>query len=121
MLREISQEGVRSYNIYELKLGWNQVPSFPLMLTLMHTVDATSPLMGLDDPEALARAEVRLFLSIEARDQALAAAVQDLRMYGAEQIAFGMRYVDAVSADAEGRPLADMTKISLIEAAATAR
>jgi len=33
-----------------------------------------------------------------------------------QQVMFGMRYVDAVSTDGDGRPLADMTKISLIEA-----
>jgi inward rectifier potassium channel len=58
---------------------------------------------------------VRLFLSIEARDPALAAVVHDLRTYSFEDIVFGMRYVDAVSVDDHGRPLADMTKISQLE------
>src|SRR5208337_4827552 len=114
LIRETSDEGRSAYNVHELKLARDRVPSFPLMLTLMHTIDETSPLYGYD-AEALAAAEVRLFLSVEARDPALAAVVHDLHTYGAGEVAFGMRYVDAVSVDEQGRPLADMTRISQIE------
>jgi inward rectifier potassium channel len=117
LVRETSSEGVSAYNLRELSLAWNRAPSFPLLLTLMHTVNDASPLRGLDNAEALAGSQVRLFVSVEARDPALAATVQDLRTYGPEQIAIGMRYVDAVALDAGGRPLADMTKISMIEPA----
>jgi inward rectifier potassium channel len=114
LIRETSHEGRSAYNVHELKLVRDRVPSFPLMLTLMHVLDETSPLAGFD-AEALAAAEVRLFVSIEARDPALSAVVHDLKTYGPDHVAIGMRYVDAVSIDAAGRPLADMTKISLIE------
>jgi inward rectifier potassium channel len=114
LIRQTSEEGLSAYNVHELKLLRDKVPSFPLMLTLMHTIDEASPLYGYDT-EALAAAAVRLFLSIEARDPALAAVVHDLRTYSFEDIVFGMRYVDAVSVDDHGRPLADMTKISQLE------
>ena len=114
LIRETSREGRSAYNSHDLKLVRDRAPSFPLMLTLMHVIDESSPLAGFD-AEAMASANVRLFVSVEARDPALAALVHDLRTYSVDEVALGMRYVDAVSVDDIGRPLAYMTKISLIE------
>jgi inward rectifier potassium channel len=114
LIRETSEEGRGSYNIHALTLVRDRVPSFPLLLTLMHPLDGDSPLTGRDAGD-LAAAQVRLFLSIEARDPALAASVHDLKTYASDEILFGMRYVDAVSIDDAGRPLADMTKVGLLE------
>ena len=114
LIRETSDEGRSAYNIHELKLVRERIPSFPLLLTLQHPLDAASPLAGFDAANMAAR-EVRLFLSIEARDPALAAGVHDLKSYGAGEILFGKHYVDAVSTDDVGRPLADLTKVGLVE------
>lgn len=114
LIRETSEEGRGSYNIHTLTLVRDHVPSFPLLLTLMHPLDGHSPLAGRDARE-LADAQVRLFLSIEARDPALAASVHDLKTYASDEIVFGMRYVDAVSIDDAGRPLADLTKVGMLE------
>src|SRR5579871_792574 len=62
LIKEISREGHSSFNMHELKLGREKVPSFPLLLTLMHTIDASSPLLGFD-AEAMVQSEVRLFVS----------------------------------------------------------
>jgi inward rectifier potassium channel len=114
LLNETSHEGRSSYNVHELRLVRSTVPAFPLALTLLHSVNETSALAGLD-AEAMAAASMRIFLSVEARDPALAATVHDLKTYGWADIEFGMRYVDLVSIDDDGRPVADLRKISRIE------
>lgn len=114
LIREANQEGAVSYNTYDLKLTRPRHPSFPLTLTLMHEIDSSSPLAQLD-AAAMAEAEVRLFVNVEARDPALGAVVTDLKTYGHDKIAHGMRYVDLLTKDDAGRNVADLTKISDIE------
>jgi len=114
LMDERSPEGHRFRRLHTLALTRGEFPLFALTWTLMHRIDAGSPLHGFSARD-LAAADVRLFVSIEARDPALAAQVHDLRSYPAASIAFGMRYVDAVGADEQGRTVADVRKISLIE------
>ena len=54
-------------------------------------------------------------LSIEARDPGLSAMVYDLKSYAAPDIRVGMRYVDAITQEDDGRTVADLTKIGVIE------
>jgi inward rectifier potassium channel len=113
LLKETSHEGQVSRNAYELKLARDHAPVFPLTMTLMHPIDALSPLAGRDQA-SLEESEIRLFVSVEARDPALGAVVHDLRTYAHQDILLGYRYLDAVSVDEFGRPVADLRKISLI-------
>jgi inward rectifier potassium channel len=114
LVNEWSQEGHFFRRIVDLRLVRSRLPLFALTWTLMHEIDETSPLHGLDAKD-LGDAIVRLFLSIEARDPALAARVYDIRDYGPEAIFHGHRYVDAVAIDASGRTIADLTRISWTE------
>ena len=54
----------------------------------MHVIDESSPLHGLD-ADRLAQSDIRLFLTVEAQDQALATVVQDMKHYDAAHIRFG--------------------------------
>ena len=80
----------------------------------MHPIDEESPLFNYG-PERLDKDDVRLFLTIEARDQDLAADVHDMKGYAAADFAFGQRYADAVTVDENRRTLADLGRISLLE------
>ncbi len=80
----------------------------------MHEIDATSPLAGYD-AERFEEVDARLFLSIEARDNAIGALVHDMRVYSATDVLFGMHYGDAVTVDEQKRPVADLTRLSLVE------
>ncbi len=114
LLSETTQEGTNFRRTYQLKLARATIPVFPLTWTLMHKVDESSPLHGID-PAKAARSDARLFVSLEARDPDLASVVHDLRSYGPEDMLFNVRYVDVIGTDAEGRPFADMTKLSEVE------
>ena len=111
LLAEQSTEGTRFRRAHDLLLLRSAVPVFPLSWTLMHEIDSVSPLFGLDS-ESLIQAGARFFLSFEARDPTLSSVIHDLRDYGAEEVLFGMRYVDIISDDENGRPVADIHRIS---------
>lgn len=114
LLPDRSAEGQSFRRIHELHLVQPRLPIFALTWTLMHVIDERSPLHG-HDAARLAADGVRLFVSAEARDVALAATVHDMVAYDADDILFNTRYVDAVGTDAEGRPIADMTRLSHTE------
>jgi inward rectifier potassium channel len=91
-----------------------QLPILPLAWTLMHQIDDTSPLFGMDSAAMIA-AQARLFVSIEARDPSLSAVVYDLRNFRPEDVAFGMRYTDALTTSDDGATVLDMSLISAME------
>jgi inward rectifier potassium channel len=86
---------------------------FALTWTVMHAIDEKSPLAGYD-AERLEEGDARLFLSIEAPDHAIGALVHDMRIYTAVEALFGMHYAEAVTLDDQRRPVADLTRLSLV-------
>jgi inward rectifier potassium channel len=114
LLYEKTPEGPSFRHLHELHLAVSSRPFFPLTWTLMHPIDAKSPLFGYD-AKRLAHADAQLFMTIEARDHALSAFVYDLHLYGHADILFGMHYADAVMVDDQRRSIADLNRLSLIE------
>ena len=80
----------------------------------MHVLDERSPLHGYDAARAIA-ADARVSITLEARDPTLATTVQEIRSYAPEDIRFGMRYADAVTAAEDGTPVVDLTRIGALE------
>ena len=113
LLFETTAEGNLFRRVQELRLQRAHLPIFPLTWTLMHVLDERSPLYGYSGSRAI-EADVRLFLTLEARDPTLATMVHDVHTYAPEDIRFGMRYADAVTIE-DGIPVADLTKISVLE------
>lgn len=114
LVGEHTQEGQFFRRIRDMKLSRGRLHLFPLTWTLLHEIDEKSPLHGMDAVR-LAALDFRLFVAVKAYDYALGADVYDAKTYRAADIAFGMRYADAVSIDAAGNTTADLTRLSLIE------
>ena len=114
LLFETTKEGNPFRRLQELRLQREHLPVFPLTWTLMHVMSERSALFGYDESQ-VAAADVRTFLTLEARDPTLATRVHDLHTYGPKDIRFGMRYVDAITIAEGGRPVADLTKIDALE------
>ncbi len=115
LLVEQSENGQRFRRAVDLKLTRADFPYFPLTWTLMHTIDAHSPLHGMLAGSAQVQG-LRMMLSVTARDPSLAAQVYATQAYSGEDIAFGMRYTDAVHWDGGDHSVADMRLLSSIEA-----
>ncbi len=114
LLIETTYEGEVFRRVHDLKLVRSRLPIFALTWTLMHPIDEESPLFNYD-AERLAQDDIRLFLTVEARDDVLAASVYDMKDYAASDFAFGQRYAEAVSIDEQRRTVADLSRISLLE------
>ena len=114
LVRTVSVEGHVFRRAVDLNLTNSRLAIFAMTVTAMHMIDEQSPLYGLT-PEQMIEDNIRLFLTVEVHDPALGVSVRDLQYYRAEQIAFGMRYADAISRDDQGRTLADLRRISLLE------
>jgi inward rectifier potassium channel len=110
----MSSEGRGFRQVHELKLIRDTMPLFMLTWTVMHVIDKESPLYGLA-LETLASSDLLIALTIQARDHTAGEDVFDLRFYNAQRILVGMAYQDAISFDEQGRPNADLSKISHIE------
>ena len=114
LLTETTTEGKVFHRVQELQLERAHIPIFPLLWTLMHVLDERSPLNGYDAARAV-KANAQVFVAIEARDPTLASTVHDIRNYPAEDIRFGMRYTEAVTAARDGTPVLDLTTIGALE------
>ena len=114
LIREHTSEGHSMRRVNELALERSNIPMFALTMTMMHRIDENSPLYG-HTAQSLLDGDVRLFLSVEARDTAINSTVHDLKYYWSHDVRFGMRYADAVTVDPDGRTMADLTLISVIE------
>ncbi len=111
---ETSPEGSVFRQVQDLKLVRDDMPIFPLTWTLMHVIDETSPLFGLE-PEALEAGKARFFVSVQAQDSAMGATVHGLNTFLPSQVAYGKRYSDAVMVGDSGRIITDISRLSLIE------
>lgn len=114
LISEWSAEGQFFRRIYDLQLSRSHIPIFGLTWTLMHRIDATSPLYPYD-AESFPKFVTRLFLSIESRDPMLSAHVYDSKDYDPSEILFGHRYADAVAIDEKGRTIADLSRVGWTE------
>jgi inward rectifier potassium channel len=114
LLTVTTAEGKPFRRAQELRLERAHLPVFPLIWTLMHVMDEHSPLYGHNAAQVVA-AGAQVFVTLEARDPTLATLVYEIRNYAPEEIRFGMRYVDAITIEENGMPVADLTKIGEIE------
>jgi inward rectifier potassium channel len=111
---ETTEEGHLLRRFHDMALMRSDMPIFPLTWTLMHPINEHSPLHGLVSQD-LEDHQVRVFVSVQARDPGLEAIVQDLTGFGHSQILFGKRYSDAVTVDDNGGATADIARLSLVE------
>ncbi len=114
VLKEVTQEGRPFQGVYDLPLMRSEMPVFPLTWTIMHVIDAASPLHNLR-PEQLDDMDPRFFVGLEGRDTGLQAVVQGMRTYTHADIARGMRYADMITHGEAGRTTADLSRLSALE------
>jgi inward rectifier potassium channel len=108
------EDGELLRQVHELPLIRSQLPFFALSWTLIHEIDASSPLHGYDAGRFVAD-EARLLLVVEASDVTLGAAIVDMKAYGPVDVMFGMRYANVLSVDAERHLVVDLNQLSGLE------
>jgi len=92
---EVSREGEKLRGMHDLKLRRDNTPLFSLTWTVMHPIDESSPLHGLD-LEALRRGDVRVVISFTGLDDILAQQIHASHVYLPEDLLEGRRFVDVL-------------------------
>ena len=107
-------EGKPFRRFVELPLLRAQSPLFVLSWTIIHAIDETSPLFGLDEA-ALEAAQASIVVMIEGHDESAANTVRARKTYFASDIAHGHRYIDVLEPSDNDRVRINYTKFHLIE------
>ena len=110
-----SRNGKRVRRFYDLSLERHKVVFFPLSWTVVHPIDAASPLHGLT-PEDLAGADAEVLILLTGIDEAFSQTVLARSSYKPEEIVWNARFMDIFQRRRDGGPLAiDVGKIHAIE------
>jgi inward rectifier potassium channel len=99
--QEMSPEGFEIRKIYDLPMLREQHPIFALTWTLMHVIDASSPLFEAD-PDSLAAAHANLLLTIEGVDETTSQAMRARHAWSPSEIHWNYKYRDVLYNDAQG-------------------
>lgn len=109
-----TSEGAAFRRFVELPLLRAQSPLFTLSWTIIHAIDETSPLFGMD-AAALEAMEASVLVVIEGYDESAAQTVRARRTYLAPDITFGHRYVDVLEPSDNERVRVNYAKFHLTE------
>jgi inward rectifier potassium channel len=102
-----TREGVNMRRFQELMLVRPRNPLFALSWTVMHTLDETSPLYGLDLAEMIER-DMELVVMLSGTDETINDRIYARHSYVAEEILWHKRFVDVISVTPSGQRMVDL-------------
>jgi inward rectifier potassium channel len=101
-----SPEGLKFRRLHDLTLVRDMTPLFALSWTVIHVIDESSPLHGLD-PESIDKRLVSIVCTMTGHDGTYSSTVHARHLYYPEDVRFGHRFVDVISFLPDGRPMVD--------------
>jgi inward rectifier potassium channel len=112
-LLRVTAEGERFYKLHDLKLVRDRMAGMRRGWSVMHVIDETSPLHGLD-AQGMQRAEVELEVSLTGLDDVTMQTVHALHIYTDDKIRFGYRFLDTLRSLPNGDMLVDLRQFDAI-------
>ena len=109
---ETTSEGQQFRRIYDLPLRRDEQPMFILGWSLMHDIDANSPLRD-HALHAQAASDAILVVSISGVDETTSQTMLSRHIYQHNKILWGHRYVDLLHTDADGNSHMDYARMHL--------
>ena len=103
-------EGDVVRRFYSLQLHFDRIITFPVALTLRHTIDKESPLHGMT-AASLQESDARLVASVVGIETVIQAAVQSQKDYSWRDVVFGERFVEIYTETGEGRLTVDYGRL----------
>ena len=103
---------LRQYKL--LKLEREKVLFLPLTWTVVHPIDAESPLWGLG-PEDLARLQAEVLILIKGYDDTFSQTVLSRYSYRHEEVLWNKRFAPAFDVNADGDLMLDLEKVGVTE------
>ena len=98
--------GDRFRRFHELRLERSENPIFALSWTILHVIDETSPLYGLD-VAAMKEVDSNLILTFSGLDQTSGQHLHARTAYSYDDLRWRHRYVDILDVDEDGMPRID--------------
>lgn len=109
MRDETSHEGQTMRRFYELKLLRQNTPSFSLSWTIMHAIDANSPLSDMT-PEMMRATQTALVVSLSGIDETVVQPIHARYTYTAAEILWDHGLVDIFHDDSDGYRYLDYSR-----------
>lgn len=103
---ETSAEGLQLRRSHEIKLSRARNPLFSFTWTVMHPIDAESPLYGVD-PDLLAGQDAAIVVTLTGTDESLFQSIFTRHTYRPDQILWGHRFVDILGRTDDGQRVVD--------------
>jgi inward rectifier potassium channel len=101
IIDEITDEGEFMRRIHELKLLRQRTPSLVLTWTIVHPIDADSPLYGLS-AEDLQRLDANISVLISGVDETVAYTITARHVYATKEILFDRKFENIINKSANG-------------------
>ena len=106
---ERTAEGRTWYRMIDLPLQRDWAPAVGRSWTILHSLDAHSPLAGYT-PARLAEEEVEIIVSLSGQDETTLQQVSARYRYPDQHLAFGFRHADMIAAQPDGTFTIDVQK-----------
>ncbi|RJP79367.1 MAG: hypothetical protein C4524_05330 [Candidatus Zixiibacteriota bacterium] len=110
------RDGGTDQQCHSLALEQSTLDLFPAPWTIVHPLDATSPLHG-KSPADLARAQAEIVVVIRGFDQTYSQFMSAVFSYRYDEIVWGARFVPACHADRKGRLVVNLRRLGKTEPA----
>lgn len=107
--RHRAEKGPTVWRIRDLKLLRERSLVEMMSWTLVHMIDANSPLSGLDAAD-LAQAQAQIMVSITATEGTTLAPLHAIHLFHVADILFGHAFAELISEDAAGHPRFDLDR-----------
>src|SRR5262249_5046741 len=105
--RQVTSEGIVMRRFEELNLYRQRSSLFARSWTVVHRIDATSPLYGVT-ADMLYENEREIVALLSGNDETLADRIYARHSYGPDDILWNRRFVDVLSATPTGRRVVDL-------------
>jgi inward rectifier potassium channel len=111
---EITKEGHFMRRFYDLELVRKRSPVFALSWTIMHPIDASSPLYGATS-ESLQAEEAQLVITLTGIDETVSQTIHASHSLTADEILWDVRFVDILSLTQDGLRRVDYRRFHEVE------
>lgn len=107
---EVTKEGERYRNFYNLKLERSDSPLFALSWTIVHPIDSESPLNGLNESD-LINSEAEIIVSVLGIDDTFAQTIYSRFSYKPHEIVWDRYFADMMQRRPDGKVAIDLDRL----------
>jgi len=106
---EVTAEGDQMRRFHNLAVERSRTPLFVLSWSVMHVIDASSPLHGASS-DSLAAQQAQAIVTIIGLDETLSQTIHARHVYDAADILFGRRLADILTRGLGPTPVVDYSR-----------